>query len=202
MKEYMEMDRPPFNLDELTVTDLVRDTLYELMRDISLRLYYSPSRLWGASSKNELVGGWLIRIGYENKYSQVKKIHGRVINTLFNSGLIEVDKDLTEKKRCVFMLSEAAINNVRSVKQKVMFDDRQRVQWDELESLAELYGVKIEFQQARGLFKLSTLNGKSFRPDEYILSNPRGLPVKKLNDMTWVEWEELLHECSIMISKN
>ncbi|GAL07881.1 hypothetical protein JCM19237_261 [Photobacterium aphoticum] len=93
------------------------------------------------------------------------------------------------------------MKNIREVRRILEFPARTKVRWQPLNDMAAMYGVKIEYESHRGLIRLLTLEGKSFREDELVTRNKAGEPVMKINDLTWHEWTELLAECADMIAE-
>lgn len=201
MKKYIDTKKNTYQLDKLKPTGQVKNTFFEMIKDISVRIYYSPIRVWGraANAKGAITGAWLVRVSHNQSFTSLIKTHGRAINALFDCGVVEVDETLSTSKWTVFKLCKEAIDDSGAISSKLKFDDRRRVQWEELNALAEVNGIKIEFQSIRQLFKLTKLDGSSFREDEYVLFNSRDMAVNKLNDMTWLEWETLFNECRVMI---
>lgn len=203
MKDFITQNEHPYDLGKLEVTAMVRETLVELIKDISIRLSYSPSSVWGSSGdRPDYVGAWIVRLDYERNSQLVKKIHGKVIKHLFNAGVIKVAPGVTTKKRIMFELTEGARGDVRGLRRAIDFPHRKTVRWTDLNELAALYGVCIEYQRVRGLLKLVKLDGSSFREDEFITHNAAGEPVTKINDVTWGEWVKILEECADLIEKS
>lgn len=194
----------PLNIEALELTNQVKTTLLTILTDISLCLSYSLPRQWPTHDKPNYVGAWLCRLTYENKVTLVKKIHGRTVRHLEECGIIAKVPELEEKRRSIYVLSDEArkpesIKEMRLILTMDMVKGRKMITWTLLHQMAELLGFKIEYQQARGLLRILTIKGESFRPDEYITQNKHGDPVTKINDLTWEEWINFFVESAAIV---
>lgn len=203
MSESTENSNERFDISEMTFAPQAKELVLELLSDIGLRLSHSPGKHWPGKNKPDYAGAWICRVGYLGQISLVRNIHGRSITNLLDKGVIEEVSELSEPRRKIYSFSKQALipENLDTLFRatKLPAGSRRQVRWEDLIETAKLYGVHIEHKRAHGLFQLLTLEGESFREDEYITQNKAGEPVHKINDLTWEEWREILEESAEMI---
>ncbi len=135
------------------------------------------------------------------------KINYRVIRSLFDSGLVRVNKKIrTPHLRCVIFEWADDINQYRReiLKTKV-FNDSYRVTNQLIAATASMYGLKVNFIGARNVFEILHADGSAIPfklgnqvvNNTYLFMTESGQPVTRLKDMTYIEWEEYLYGVAV-----
>lgn len=200
----------PFNLNGLKAkkgngcTKGVRNLLCDWLYHDGLVISYAPSNEFASHSVFKLyLGGWVVEFVPEiQKFCQVKplyKINFRIINQLYEAGILEVRTDLKRphQRFIMFSWSKEAIENRRDIMRNYILNDEMQVTTPRLGLVANLYGLSVQFVSSRRAFEITRANGEAIPKGKtsrtWIFSNNAGDPVSKLNDMSILEWEDVCY---------
>ncbi|UTM60466.1 hypothetical protein L4174_023660 (plasmid) [Photobacterium sp. CCB-ST2H9] len=204
MKDFIDQGCQPLNIEQLKASKGVKDALSYMIGERGLRIYYSPSTNWGKGKRPALIGSYVVRLGYDDSDpQQLLKTHGRIVKELFNCGVIEVDAELSSEnsKILYFNLSVSAQEKISDLRNKILYGNRVRVQRDELEQLAEKFGLRLVYQRNTMLFKLELMSSPVGSDGMFVKHNSRDEPVTKISDLTWAEWENIFKEMKENLTK-
>ncbi|MEC6833032.1 hypothetical protein VXS06_14790 [Photobacterium toruni] len=188
------------DISKLHFTTQAKKILISLLQDPSKYISYSPAKLWGGYGRDPLIGAWIVKdthFGIE----KIEKIHGRSILSLVESKIITLaDSENSDNKIKFYKLSDFAVENIRTIRQRVMFDDRSVLR-KKLNELAAMYQLEVIYCSSRGYFEFKRLDGVPIKQPYLISANSKGEPIYKFCDLSWPEWDELLYSASQQIYK-
>ena len=182
--------------EQKKLTQRTKEVLVELLQDTSKYISHSATNQYRRSAEVTDSGSWIMRTTHFGS-EKVLKIHGRIVNTLIDRDLIEIDTTKDHVDKFIFYkLSKTALLNVRAVRQFVMFDTKAVLKRD-LNALAAMFGLVVNYCASRGYFEIKPLDQTITGYVPVLVSTtPAGEPIYKFSDLTWQEWEYHLNEVS------
>lgn len=196
---FKQVPLKPLNIEGIKAGNKTKVVLSLLFKDRGLHALYSPAAEWGASpNKPSYIGARIVRVNSVGNVEVVYKTHASIINDLYNNGVLEVDRETPSPHRRVvlFKLSSQAFAAQRDMNRKLFLEGKTRVFMDDVNDLADTYGLRLEYSPLYGSFRVVRSDGVKICDDEYINTNPRGELVRRLNHMTLLEWDDVLYEFS------
>lgn len=164
------------------------------MESSDRRLYYTPQKEWGLKADGNEFGCKIIDITPVGSIRDVFKCHGRHVSALFNSGLIEVDRDIKGlSSRVVIFKLAVKKNELRQLRTQALFGGVERVKKTNLEELARSYQMTLGYDFSRRLFTLTPVNKNAVRANAayYLFTTIDNKPLTAYNNMSMLEWDEL-----------
>lgn len=197
--DYRKMHSFPLDLSKLHRTKRAKAALLKMFCNDHVRFLFSPlSENGGKKEKPFLTGTHLVSIDGAKFLYSISVEDGRILNNLFDAGLIEVDCDTPapSAKMVIFKLSEEVrVTKRREVYRYVVLADMKRILMQDLRALASAYGLDVKHKKIYRLFKITKKDGSRLCRDDSLTHHPiTNEPIYKQSDLTMLEWDDLFYK--------